>query len=269
MKRWIGGLAIAASLQACGAAHGPVLLPQGRLAAMSAGADPLAAVLAQDRQLVAQHQHPIVIFDLDDTLFCTAYRNLEILKEWSATAAGAPYRAGIAGLAPAQVAYDIDGALTTLGVPASQRQLADRFWSQRFFNGAYLQYDHPEPGAAAYVQSVAQSGAEVVYMTGRPAMMAAGTQRALTANGFPWSPGKGTELVQKTTREPDAQFKSAATQQLEQSGTVVGCFDNEPANVNAFHQVAPRATVVFLNTVHSPNAPAVDAGIFTVDSFGS
>ncbi|HEY9721210.1 MAG TPA: hypothetical protein V6D47_04305, partial [Oscillatoriaceae cyanobacterium] len=64
-----------------------------------------------------------------------------------------------------------------------------------------------------------------------------------------------------------SQFKAAQTRTLEQRGTIVGCFDNEPGNVNAFQQAAPGATVVYLETVHSPNAPSVAPGIARLTSF--
>ncbi len=274
---WTIFLSLAFAPAGCGIAPGATLGFDGQSGFQSASTGqgtvtgPLATILSQDRQLAASHQHPIVIFDLDDTLFCTAYRNLEILKEWGATAAGAPYLAQIDALTPADVSYDITGALTQMGMSASQESAVQRFWTTRFFSGAYVGYDHPEPGAAAYVQAVATSGAEVVYMTGRSAAMESGTQQALVADGFPWDPADGaTELILKSTRgQSDAQFKGAQTQTLEQNGTIVGCFDNEPANVNMFQQVAPQATVVFLNTVHSPNAPEVNSGIAQIDSFAT
>ncbi len=272
---WAIFLILASAPAGCGIAPGATLGLgtqsgfQSASAAQGAVTGPLATILSQDRQLAASQQHPIVIFDLDDTLFCTAYRNLEILKEWGATAAGAPYQAQISALTPEDVSYDITGALTQMGLSASEESAVQRFWTARFFSGAYVGYDHPEPGAAAYVQAVASSGAEVVYMTGRSSAMESGTQQALVADGFPWDPAdNATQLILKSSKgESDAQFKGAETQTLEQSGTIVGCFDNEPANVNMFQQVAPQATVVFVNTVHSPNAPAVAPGIAQIDSF--
>lgn len=254
MKRWAIALGLGMGLSTLAG------MP-GAWAEVPAG--PLSTVLQQDRQVAAKHERPIVVFDLDDTLFATADRNLAIIKEWAATPDGAAYRKRLDALTRAQIPYDIDGVLEANGVPAAKMPAIGRFWAKRFFSSGYLKYDRPEPGAAKYVKAVLASGAQVVYLTGRPASMEPGTRQALIANGFPWDPsGKRVRLILKTqAHQKDDAFKYQTALTLAKTGTIVAGFDNEPANVNALHKAAPKALVVYVKTVHSPNPPAVAPGI--------
>lgn len=229
----------------------------------------LASVLSEVRQLAAKHQHPIVMFDLDDTLFTTQYRNLAILKEWAATPAGAPYRKQLDAVTPSQIGYDNDGVLLKAGVPATRLPEYHRYWTARFFTSAYLRYDRPEPGAVAYVQAIAKAGARIVYLTGRSTKMGPGTQRALVANGFPWHPtGASTLLDMKPTpKQPDIEFKAEAVKPLAKTGAIVADFDNEPAICNRLHQALPTATCVYIDTPHSPGAPPLDASIAQIRTY--
>jgi acid phosphatase class B len=267
-------LVLALWLQVCGAANAAVATHTGHGVASAPSiraANPLKQMLAAGRQAAANHQHVMVIFDLDDTLFRTAPRSLAILKEWSATPAGQPYTAKVAALTLEQLGYGIDGALGEIGVPASQVPSIDKFWAARFFTSEYLKYDVANPGAVDFVKAVQRTGVQVVYMTGRSTDMQAGTQKALIDKGFPWDPaGLTTRLVVKPEKAtPDYQFKGEQAKALAAEGTVIGSIDNEPRNVNTFHQVLPAAIVVELATVHSPNPPALLPGIYAVSSFES
>ncbi|HEY9722143.1 MAG TPA: HAD family hydrolase [Oscillatoriaceae cyanobacterium] len=260
MKRLAIGLGLALGLQTLAGAPGAWAATQQ---------SPLATVLAEDGRLAAKHQHPIVVFDLDDTLFATADRNLAIIKEWAATPDGAPYRQKLDALTRDQIPYDIDGVLEANGVPAKDMPAITTFWAKRFFTSDYVKYDRPEPGAVDYVRAVLKSGAQVVYLTGRPSSMEPGTRAALIKAGFPWdSKGKTVRLLLKSqSHQKDAAFKYQAALELAKTGTIVAGFDNEPANVNAIHKAAPKALVVYLKTVHSANPPAVDPGIVQLANY--
>ncbi|HEY9720624.1 MAG TPA: HAD family hydrolase [Oscillatoriaceae cyanobacterium] len=260
MKRFALALGLLLGLQAHGAYAARLI--------HSRDAHPLATLLSDVRQIAAKHEHPVVLFDLDDTLFTTQYRNLAIVKEWAATLAGAPYRKKLMALTADRIGYDNDPVLLNAGVPASQLPAFERFWAQRFFTSAYLVNDRAEPGAVAYVRALEKAGARIVYLTGRPAPMLPGTQQALIRCGFPWdAAGAATELIVKKKQEPDAQFKFEQAQALAISNDVIASFDNEPANVNAFHRALPQGMVVYIETIHSAHAPAVEAGIEKVRSF--
>lgn len=257
-------------LAACGARSG---LPTAHIAAIAPTAQSTSvftSVLARVKASAAANHHPIVIFDLDDTLFRTAPRNQAILKAWLATPNGKPFAARASDISLADLGWGIDTALAKLGVPADVQATADQFWAARFFTSDFLKFDRPNPGAQHFVQEAARAGARIVYLTGRmDPDMRAGTEAALQTNGFPWDPsGSRVTLELKADKTiPDVTFKATQASALAQEGEVIASFDNEPANVNMFHHVLPDAATVFLESVHSPNAVPVDAGIAEVLSF--
>ena len=227
------------------------------------------AIVARSAALAQAHQHPIVVFDLDDTLFQTAPRHKAILAAWAQTPAGAPYAAAIAALPVERISYDIGDTAKTLGIPDALVPGLKQFWADRFFTSEYVQYDTPNPGAVAYANALQQAGAEVVYLTGRSETMGDGTEKALKAFGFPWNPQHGSTalMLKATAAQHDVDFKAAASRSIAATGTVVASIDNEPANVNMFHDVLPEATTVLLGNVHSPNPAPLHAGIAVLAAF--
>ncbi|MDB5098048.1 MAG: hypothetical protein JWM80_2469 [Cyanobacteria bacterium RYN_339] len=227
-------------------------------------------VLQHVRQAAAAHKRPIVVFDLDDTLVRTAPRNYAVLKAWSETTAGAPYTAGFAKVKMDAIGWGIDPTLDTMGVPADERKALMKFWADHFFSSDYLKYDLPNPGAVAYATAVHKAGGHLIYMSGRnAATMRAGTEASMKQHGFPWDPtGKTVTLILKEQKGgDDAAYKEAASAKLPALGEVEACVDNEPGNCNAFHHSLPKATVILLEKPHSPNPPALEAGILRAKDF--
>ena len=54
---------------------------------------------------------------------------------------------------------------------------------------------------------------------------------------------------------------------LAQMGSVVGVFENEPANINAHHDAFPNAVAIFLDTIHSKTLVVPESGISWVENF--
>lgn len=202
---------------------------------------------------------PVVVFDLDATLFDNRPRTLEILME---------YREEIADEDP-----DLADAMLTLEVDKICYLLTDTlkecnvyrgdvvkeittFWHDRFFTDAYIACDVPLAGSVEYVRAAYESGANVCYLTGRdlPGMLP-GTVAKLRDDGFPIGVA-GIELILKP--DPgmhDEAFKRGALPTLDRVGELVAFFDNEPANCNLAKAMFPDATVVLLETQRVPGAP--------------
>lgn len=226
----------------------------------------LAAVLETVRAAAARGETPMVVFDLDDTLFDAGSRTLRILREYAVTP---PARAAcpalfrrLAGLRAADMAYDTAANLSRHGLescPDAAGALA--FWKARFFTDAYCAKDAPNPGARAYVARLHGAGARIVYLTGRDAPgMLQGTRESLARHGFPL--GAGTELILKPRFEDDdTAFKESVFARLAAAGRVVACFENEPKNLNAMQRAFPGAHMVFLDTRHSPKPDRPAPGI--------
>jgi hypothetical protein len=204
----------------------------------------------------AEGKVPVVVFDLDHTLFDGRPRTLVILAEFAATvAAEQPSVARAIGrIALHDVAYLLRDTLAKVGVTdAKVVAAAEAYWKPRFFSDTYAQLDVPIAGAAAYVQSLWQRGAVVVYLSGRNADgMLGGTTTSLQKWGFPVGV-RGAQIVLKPSfAEPDDTFKKASLEMISALGQVVASFENEPGNLGVMATRWPDAVPVFLDTDFNP-----------------
>lgn len=214
---------------------------------------------------------PVVIFDLDDTLFDTRARHLLIMERFAEQIRAAHPRDAVKlrKVTLDQLGYSFVDNLDRAGVSTS-KELRKRFreyWVQEFFGDACA-IDPMIPGAGAYVRDLYRRGALVVYLTGRdPGRMARGTVDALLAADLPFGIER-TELIMKPSKDVDDEsFKQGVVAYLQKLGTVVGAFENEPFNINLLKKGFPKADAVFLDTRHKPTAPQVDKGIVWIGDY--
>ncbi|MBI4864516.1 MAG: HAD family hydrolase [Candidatus Riflebacteria bacterium] len=232
---------------------------------------PMSDVVDRVRAVRREKQIPVVIFDLDDTLYRVSYRTKRIFVDWAARlpAQHDPMKASIAALDPEKMPYHLATIMDMGGIKGQElRSSALRRWSLFFFSNRYLGQDQPLPGSVAYVDLLVRSGATIVYLTGRNTRnMEAGTILSLRRAGFP-VPGPGVRLMMKPTRRvDDLDFKRQTVGEIARLGTVVGGFDNEPANVNLFREAFPGAIAVFVDTVHSDDPPPLMGGVVTIKDY--
>ncbi len=214
---------------------------------------------------------PLVVLDLDGTLYASAARTWRILQEFARRHTGdhPALATSLASLRVGEVAYLVEDTLAQVGVTDPEFIAAIcEFWQARFFTDEYVLHDLPTPGAVAFVQRLFRDGLVPCYLTGRPApTMLCGTVRALQRDGFPVGT-VGTRLVLKEdVQTPDEDYKRRAIVELRRTGEVVGAFDNEPALCNLFRHEFPDAVVVHLDTVYGTGAPALASGIVQLGDF--
>jgi hypothetical protein len=202
---------------------------------------------------------PIVVFDLDATVYDNRPRTLEILMEYREEILDREPEIAdaLAKLTAERIEYLLSDTLRGCGI-VSSAWIAEitRFWHDRFFTDDYLQHDAPLEGAAEYVRGCYEAGGVIVYLTGRdiPGMFL-GTVASLRDCGFPIGLA-GTELVLKPDANlPDEAFKRGALPTLDRLGDIVAFFDNEPANCNLAKAMYPDCSVVLLETQKVPYAP--------------
>lgn len=229
-------------------------------------------VLRQILDAIEQHraERPVVLFDLDGTLYDNRPRTLRILHAFAAQLP--PEHASdaqkIRSLTASDLRYRLEDTLGPMGVSPSVIEAARNVWRVKFFTDAACSDDVPVPGAVPFVRTCWNLGATVVYLTGRdiPGMLL-GTSRTLRDDGFPIAIPR-VELVMKPTfDEGDVAFKERLLGPLSELGRVVAAFDNEPANCNMFHRQWPEAFTVLLDTQRAPGAPPLAPGVFTVPTF--
>ncbi len=214
---------------------------------------------------------PIVVLDLDATLYDNSQRMLRILQEFAHTHA-AKYPAlydVVHGMSASDTVYEATDTLRAAGID-DEALLAEvhTFWRARFFTNDYLLFDLPLAGGVEFVHLIYEAGAVPCYLTGRDAPnMAQGTLAALQRDGFPVAT-VGTRFILKPDwATEDKPYKQSVVDHLRRTGRVVGSFDNEPALCNLFKSSFPEATVVWLDTVHTPNAPALREDVHTIRRF--
>jgi hypothetical protein len=241
--------------------------------AFAQGANPLLnGVLDEVRKSYNKQERPMVIFDVDGTLFDNRSRILQILKEYGdqeLKSVRPDAAKALAALTVDKVQYMLTDTLTAAGVtePTVVNNAAV-FWSQKFFSDEYLKYDTPTPGSVNYVRTLYSSGARIVYLTARDApRQLIGTVKSLRDNGFPIGI-QGTELIMRpTVQTQDAIFKQQVTNYLRHYGKVIATFDNEPANANVYRRAFPEAAVVIYSAPRAPNPPPLLPAIQPLSTF--
>lgn len=233
--------------------------------------DPLEQALFAIRTQLELGTTPLVVFDLDHTLFDNGPRSIAILKHL-ADIHGASHPAlgrSVPGLSP-DLPYDMGQILTLAGVPLDhaaheslRRELGDAFFSSRF-----LHHDEPIAGAVDYVNEVYASGATVVYLTGRDRPgMHEGTLASLRQRGFPADGPRVHLFMKPDTVTRDWNYKAQVRHEIAALGTLVAFFDNEPANTNTFHESYPGIVSVLLDTKCSEDPPAPLPGVHRMPDF--
>jgi hypothetical protein len=214
---------------------------------------------------------PIVLLDLDSTLFDTAPRNLRILREFAAAHRDhAGLVASIEKMSLGDMGWNVMAALRTAGVAdEATLEALKKFWAARFFSDEYLGFDEPVKGAAGYCHALWQAGALLYYLTGRHVGgMELGTLRNLVRHSFPWGSGRTILHLKPNFEEDDEVFKRDAITAIRSlGGQVAAAFENEPANCNLLHDAFPDAASYFLDTVHSPRPDKPHDGAIWIKDF--
>lgn len=231
-------------------------------------------VAGEVERVAAAGQLPVVIFDLDDTLFETRTRSAAIIREFGDQNGDARLKAA----RYEHVRFGLEDTLAEAGLTQAEiagdlgRQVR-RFWSPRFFNGTHYHHDTALAGSIAYVNRLHGLGAKIVYLTGRKAVAKAASLEALRVAGFPI--GDRTTIFVKPDQVPGqpkletAEWKGETTRdEIVPMGTLVAAFDNEPVNCNALRENVPAtARVIFLDTLWKPDSPPLLQPIVTIRDY--
>lgn len=219
----------------------------------------------------AHDRPPVVVFDLDGTLLDNRARTLQILRAYADEVRGVfpDIAEGLGSLQRDDVAYMLADTLHGCGITrVDALQAISHFWREHFFAASSLVHDETVPGAVSFVRACHQSGATVVYFTGRDVSRLLGpTLDGLRDRGFPVGVA-GVECVfNPDATLPDEAFKRIAVTSLARVGHIVAFFDNEPANCNVALRHYPNALVGWVQTQHVPASPDLEEGIAAITDF--
>ncbi len=229
---------------------------------------PLHRILTDIERLRAER--PVVIFDLDGTLYDNRPRTLRILHAFAASLEHEHARdaAVIRSLSIDDLSYLIDDTLLPRGVDPSVVARAKKAWNARFFTDAACADDIPVRGAVPFARACYDKGATVVYLTGRdiPGMLV-GTVRTLRDDGFPVGMPRCELVLKPTFEENDTEFKRRVLDAMDELGRVVATFENEPGNCNLFAHRWPESLAVLVTTQHAPGAAPLEDIRLTIPDF--
>ena len=228
----------------------------------------LQDVLERASEVVADGRLPVAVFDLDSTLFNTAARHLQILRDFALDVPQVAPLVSDIGLD--EFGWSVSGPLRKRGFHDTDViESLHRFWFERFFTDAYVLHDKPAVGGPAFVQEFWNRGGLVYYLTGRDVHgMGTGTAKALLNAGYPYFCGRALLHLKPTFEEDDKRFKDQAIAQIRSyRGIVVATFENEPGNANLFHRAFPQAKHFLHGTVCAPDGEPPDGAIIPIDDF--
>jgi hypothetical protein len=211
----------------------------------------------------------VAVLDLDSTVLDNRPRQAQILRDYGRAHVLLP----LLDARPEHwQSWDIELAMRNAGLAPDEARAhaapARRFWAEWFFTSAYCRLDVPVPGAPAFARALAEAGARLAYVTGRPSRMREGTLHVLAREGFPVPDGGRVSLLMK--EDPslgDDAWKGRACAEVERLGPVVAAFDNEPAHVNLYAERWPGALSVHVDTDHSRRPIEVLARVPSIVDF--
>ena len=238
----------------------------------------LALVLARTQEVLKRGKLPIIIFDLDSTLFDVSKRSYEILREWLAHPdhqAFSETLAQLQGLELTEMRYSLEDVWSSRKIKHEESPYshhlkhAKSYWRKRFFSNDYVNHDEPTPGAVSFVRRLHEMGAKIVYLTGRDVpLMAFGTFDQLKKHGLPIEMER-TRLILKPKRHlDDLEFKAQAAKTIQEWGEVVASFENEPKNLVAMANVfGEKVMNIFIHTVSSDHPAPAGKSVYRIDRF--
>jgi len=217
--------------------------------------------LTKIQQVAVKTTNPVVIFDLDDTLFYSSSRSMIIFKELiNSPRFKQRYTEQllkIAQIKESKIQYSIKETFLKSGI-TDENFINDAliFWKSKFFTNDYVKEDTPVEGGREYVLRLRKLGAKIIYLTGRDNTMRSGTIESLRDSGFPIDGVNSILITKEKFNIPDIDYKKSAFRKIEKIGNVVAFFENEPKNSNAMIEYFQDGIAVLLDIKHSP-APVI------------
>ncbi|MBC7384947.1 MAG: hypothetical protein H7301_02145 [Cryobacterium sp.] len=220
---------------------------------------------------------PVLLLDLDSTLYEVGPRSGHILKEWVDSKESQNFKSvrdRVSKLKPSEIGYSLLDTFTGMGLSVGDPEVesalhsANHFWAARFFTNDYLDYDHAYPGASDFVKKAYELGAEIIYLTGRDEPgMGKGTRKRLIADGFPFDSERTHLLLKRSFELDDLEHKSKAADYVRDIGSLVASFENEPPNLVALSDLFPESMHVFMDSVYSDRPALPKPGFYRITGF--
>lgn len=232
-------------------------------------------ILLQIKELTSQSsQKPLVVFDLDSTLFDVSPRLEKALIDISLTPEFIQrfpeVNSYFRNIKTLRNDWGFIKVLRRAGVDHNHYELFDYIreaWIKRFFSNEYIHFDVPYEGASFFVNQLHKMQVPIAYLTGRDvARMEKGSREVLLKWDFPLNEDSAKLVLKPHKDMDDAQFKCDWFKSLNFSEySKVYLFENEPVNINLIKKEIPNVEMVFFDSTHSGKEPPPSEVLTIVD----
>lgn len=223
-------------------------------------------ILLQIKGLLKQNPlQPLVVFDLDSTLFDVSPRLEKVLIDISLTPEFMErfpeVNSYFRNIKTLRNDWGFIKVLQRAGVDHNHHELFDyvkEAWHQRFFSNEYIHYDVPYEGATFFVNQLHHLGIPIAYLTGRDVFrMEKGSIEVLKKWDFPLNDNNAKLILKPHKDMNDAKFKCDWFDTFDRSQySKIYLFENEPVNINYIQARLPEIEMVFFDSTHSGKEPA-------------
>lgn len=236
----------------------------------------LQQVLENVREVRTLKDTPYVVIDLDSTLYDVRNRTHQIIQKWIQEVEDLPHEIlqRLQKTSPHLIGYSLKDTFRELGLDLNHHRVENTwarlkdYWWDRFFSNDHLHHDELYEGAMEYIHKLKECGASIIYLTGRSTgKMGPGTVAKLKTDGFVLEEEWAKLVMKEDPQMEDPLFKAGVVTSLEEKGTVVASFENEPRNLMAIWKAAPTAMHIFVETTCSDHPAIPGKGLYRVRNF--
>lgn len=229
-------------------------------------------------ELLNLEKKPVVIFDLDGTVFDVTFRTQKILDHFinqpDIQERYPVFVEKVKTISASHHRYGLEQTLNEVGIDrysehaAQFLHLAETFWFKKFFTDEYVLADKAFDGAKKCVDYFHAKGAQVVYLSGRDVPnMSMGTIKALERDGFVTHGHRVSICLKPAYGMDDYLFKKQSLESIITMGNVIATFDNEPANVQLFMDTFPEAINIHFDSQYAKHLDLKGNNFFRIKAF--
>ena len=231
--------------------------------------------LDQVRDHVAQLKSGIIIMDLDETVIDTHGRKFlsyheahKILcDQGQNTSSDCEKAFGLSMIDFYRLnnGYSSQELMERLQISdAKFSEVLNKKMVELYLSGKWMETDTPMPAANTYVRELKRLGAQVFFVSSRYSdTQSKATYEQLIRFGFIQNKEEANVIL-RTRGEDSLTFKTMAVKKIAQYAKtqglqVVGLFENEPENLNAWKKAFPEASAILIKgNILTPTTPSSD-----------
>lgn len=217
------------------------------------------SLISRFDQALNGQKKPILIFDIDSTIFNVSPRNQDIFDLFCSIYSGKnPILHKVSSLVRLSYKdWGLDPYTNLIGNETELKKSASSFWRKHFFAGTFLSSDQPYNKALELVCFFESKGCEILYLTGRDNhRMREGTLHQLKHWKLPLK--KDSDLITKPHKGMnDGDYKKSEISALLKKylGHPIFFFDNEPSVLEyCIFSEQKNYTPIFIKSTHSSRA---------------